>query len=77
MEEEEEEEGWGGVTLADSRISPVSGQAICFPQPSGSVFHEIRSIGFSIKDITGVKLGNGTNTATRESLTELQREIHI
>lgn len=26
----------GGVTLADSRICPVSGQATCFLQPTGS-----------------------------------------
>lgn len=33
----------GGVAQADSRISPVSGQATCFPQPSGYFLSDIKS----------------------------------
>lgn len=48
-------DGWvwmgeeGGVTLADSRMSPVSGQATCFPQPTGSVLSNIGLTGISMK----------------------------
>lgn len=44
------EEG-SGVTLADSRIGPVLGQATCFFQPTASVLAEIKSTSFFIKDI--------------------------